>query len=94
MTSETTTTPVGWTPEGEGWEAIETMPYGEVVQVVNRSMERPCKATRGYVSNGAVHEDQTFCTSVWTPDPLSGLGFPGGALVCPTHWRRLGTSHD
>ncbi len=69
------------------WQPIETAPYGVIVEVKNGMMEKPVLATRGYVFNGAVHKDQTFFTTVFTPDRF----FPitAGHLVCPTEWRHV-----
>jgi hypothetical protein len=68
------------------WQPIKTMPYGKVCRVKNDVMDSPVPvlATRGYVHNGAVHEDQTFCTTVYTPDRF--FPTPAGTLVIPTHW--------
>jgi hypothetical protein len=67
------------------WQPIETAPFQRVIEVRNKQMEKPCLATRGYVWNGAVHPDNTFCTTVYTPDKF----FPvfAGNLCCPTEWR-------
>lgn len=67
------------------WQPIETAPYRRVLEVKNDSMDKPVLATRGYVCDGAVHEDQRFFTSVYTYD--KHFPFPSGVLVCPTHWR-------
>ena len=66
------------------WQPIATMPYGIVCLVKNDIMEKPVRATRGFVLNGAVHADQSFCTSVFTPDPE--FSYPAGHLVCPSLW--------
>jgi hypothetical protein len=67
------------------WKPIKTAPFGEVIEVRNPVAEKPWLATRGYVHNGMVHKDSTFCTTVYTPDPF----FPtfAGNLCCPTEWR-------
>lgn len=70
-----------------GWNPINTAPYGKIILVRNKLTEKPVRATRGYVHNGAVHPDQTFCTSVYTPDQF--FPFPGGKLVCPDEWAVL-----
>lgn len=67
------------------WKPISEAPYGKTILVRNKMMEKPVRATRGYVLNGAVHPDQTFCTSVYTPDPPF-FPFPAGKLVCPDEW--------
>ena len=67
------------------WQPIETAPYQEVIEVKNSKMRKPILATRGYSYDGMVHKDDTFCTSVYTPDEFGG--YPAGRLVCPTHWR-------
>lgn len=69
------------------WKSISSAPYGKTIQVRNKLMDRPVLATRGYVMNGAVHPDQTFCTSVYTPDQF--FPFPAGKLVCPDEWTEL-----
>lgn len=66
------------------WKPIESAPYGKTLWVRNKLMEAPVLATRGYVHNGAVHPDQTFFTSVYTPDKF--FPFPPGKLVCPDEW--------
>jgi len=66
------------------WQPIETAPFQETIWVRNNVMKRPVKATRGYVYNGAVHGDLTFCTLVHDPDTLTPL--PPGTLVCATEW--------
>lgn len=71
------------------WKPVDTAPYGQVVLVRNAGMGKPVRATRGYVRNGAVHPDQTWFTSVFTPD--ESLPFPAGHLVCPTEWTELET---
>lgn len=67
------------------WFPIDSAPYGKVLLVRNNLTRTPVRATRGYVHNGAVHADQTFFTSVYTPD-YEGMFFPAGRLVCPTEW--------
>jgi hypothetical protein len=67
------------------WKPIETAPYGVTILVRNGLMTDPVRATRGYVHNGAVHADQRFFTSVYTPN-FEGMPFPAGKLVCPTEW--------
>lgn len=67
------------------WKPIETCPYQTVVWVRNRQMKKPVLATRGYVCNGAVHEDNTFFTSVYTSDRF--FPTPAGLMVCPEEWR-------
>ena len=69
------------------WHPVESAPYGKTLLVRNDLMDRPVRATRGYVFNGAVHPDQTFFTSVYTPDEF--FPFPAGKLVCPTEWAEL-----
>lgn len=71
----------------EQWKPAETAPYGKVILVRNKVMERPCRATRGYVHNGAVHADQMLFTSVYTPDRFFPI--PDGRMVCPTEWAEL-----
>lgn len=66
------------------WQDIDSAPYGEVVLVRNSQMEDPVKATRGYVVNGAVHENQYFFTSVFTE--CGPLPFPSGRLIIPDEW--------
>lgn len=70
------------------WHPVETAPYGKILLVRNSVMPKPVRATRGYVHDGAVHQDQTFFTSVYTPDDL--YPFPAGRLVCPTEWAEIG----
>ncbi len=69
------------------WKPISDAPYGRTILVRNKIMEKPVRATRGYVHNGAVHPDQTFFTSVFTPDGF--FPFPAGNLVCPDEWTEL-----
>lgn len=71
----------------EDWQPIETAPFQTVVEVRNPQMSRPCLATRGYMTDIGVHPDDTFCTSVFTPDPDGFFPTPSGHLVCPTEWR-------
>lgn len=66
------------------WKPISEAPYGKTILVRNKLMDSPVRATRGYVHNGSVHPDQTFCTSVFTPDEF--FPFPSGKLVCPDEW--------
>lgn len=73
-------------PDGLGtWQPIETAPRRQVVWVRNENMDRPVKATRGFALNGTVHPNDTFFTSVFTPDDF--YPFPAGRLVYPTEWR-------
>lgn len=67
------------------WQPIETAPYQKVIEVKNDVMPAPVRATRGYYFDGMVHADNTFCTSVYTPNDF----FPmrAGALVCAKVWR-------
>lgn len=66
------------------WSPIETAPWNIVVWVKNDLMEKPILATRGYVVNGAVHEDHSLFTSVFTPDEFHPM--PEGSPICPTQW--------
>lgn len=68
------------------WKPVASAPYGEVLEVRNEQMEAPCLATRGYVYNGAVHQNNKFFTTVYTPDRY--FPTPAGHLCCPTEWRR------
>ena len=73
---------------GEGWQPIATAPFQQVIEVRNPQMKgRSVLATRGYVHNGMVHPDTTFCTTVFTPDPEGLFPTPAGKLCCPTEWR-------
>lgn len=67
------------------WKPIKSAPWQTVIEVRNEVMDEPCLATRGYVYNGMVHPDRTFCTSVFTPHRF--FPTPAGNLVCPTEWR-------
>jgi hypothetical protein len=69
------------------WKPINEAPYGKTILVRNKLMGKPIMATRGFVHNGTVHPDQTFCTSVFTPDEF--YPFPAGKLVCPDEWTEL-----
>jgi hypothetical protein len=69
------------------WMPISTAPFQKVILVKNELMEKPVRATRGYSHNGVVHPDNTFFTSVYTPDRY--FPAPAGCLVCPTEWRDL-----
>ncbi|MGB0410170.1 MAG: hypothetical protein ACPGFA_01170 [Pikeienuella sp.] len=66
------------------WQPIETAPYGKIVWIKNDMMENPVLATRGYTHNGAVHEDQSFFTTVYTPDRF--FPTPAGNLAVPNVW--------
>ena len=67
------------------WQPIETAPYQKVIEVKNNIMDNPVLAIRGYSTAAGVHPNNTFCTSVYTPDKY--FPFPPGKLVCPTQWR-------
>jgi hypothetical protein len=67
------------------WKPAATAPYMTVVWVKNEQMDEPVLATRGYLVDGMVHENQEFFTSVYTPG--DGFSFPSGRLVCPTEWK-------
>ena len=67
------------------WQPIGTAPFQKVIWVRNPRMEKPVKATRGYVNELGVHPDDTFCTSVFTNDKF--FPFRSGQLVVPTEWR-------
>ena len=69
------------------WKPISDAPYGKTILVRNKQMDKPVRATRGYVHNGSVHPDQSFCTSVYTPGQF--FPFPAGKLVCPDEWAEL-----
>jgi hypothetical protein len=72
-----------------GWKPVKTAPWQTVIEVRNPVMEHPVLATRGYATETGIHPDDTFFTSVFTPDP-SGFGcfaMAAGCLVCPTEWR-------
>lgn len=63
------------------WQTIETAPYMEKIEVKNELMDTPLIATRGYVVNGMVHPNQTYCT--YTTE------YGRVELCCPTQWRPL-----
>ena len=69
------------------WQPIETAPYQTVIEVRNSEMDKPVLATRGYVTETGVHPNNTFCTTVLTPDKF--FPYPAGRLACPTEWRPL-----
>ena len=69
------------------WRPIETAPWQTVVLVKNEVMKKPIRATRGYLTEKGVHPDNTFFTSVYTPDKF--FPTPAGRLVCPTVWKPL-----
>lgn len=69
------------------WKHISSAPYGKVLLVKNRLMEKPVRATRGYVYNGMVHADQNIFTSVYTPDEF--FPFPAGHPVVPEEWMEI-----
>ena len=70
------------------WQPIETAPWQTVILVRNSMMEKPVRATRGYYVEGrGVHPDDTFFTTVYTPDRF--FPTPGGNLVCPEQWTPL-----
>lgn len=73
----------------DDWKPIATAPFQTVIEVRNKAMAEPTLATRGYQTEAGVHPDDTFCTSVFTPDKsgIHCLGFPAGKLVCPSEWR-------
>lgn len=66
------------------WQPIETAPWQQVLWVKNDLMEKPVKATRGYMTRTGVHPDTTFFTTVFTEDRF--FPTPAGELCCPTHW--------
>lgn len=67
---------------------ISEAPYGLTLEVTNDQMDKPIRATRGWVRNdGTVHADQGFFTSVFTPDKY--FPDPAGKLVLPNKWRLL-----
>ena len=70
------------------WKTIDSAPWGKPVWVKNDLMEYPVKATRGAVCKvtGAVLEDRSLFTSVYTPDPNGFFPTPAGLFICPTHW--------
>lgn len=71
------------------WQPISTAPWQTVVEIRNPVMESPVLATRGYQTAQGMHPDDTFFTTIFTPDP-SGFGCfvtPAGQLACPTEWR-------
>lgn len=70
------------------WKPIDECPWQTIVEVRNELMEKPVRATRGYMTEIGVHPDSTFCTSVYTPDEFFPVG--PGKLVCPTEFRLLG----
>ena len=72
------------TSQFPAWQPIESAPYLKVIWVKNDQMERPVRATRGYVHNDMVHPDNTFFTRVFTEDDISP--FRSEKLVCPTQW--------
>lgn len=74
------------------WQPIETAPWGQVLEVRNRLMKKPVRATRGYIYNGMVHEDHSFFTTVYTPDEFFPM--PAGKMCCPDEWRPLPQSPD
>ena len=67
------------------WQPIESMPWQKVCEVRNRLMERPVLATRGFNAPAGVCEDNTLCTTVFTPHEM--FPTPAGQLTCPTEWR-------
>lgn len=69
------------------WRPIKSAPWQTVIEVRNPQMDHPCLATRGYMHNGMVHPNDTFCTTVFTPDPDGLFPTPSGQLACPTEWR-------
>jgi hypothetical protein len=69
----------------KGWRPIKYAPFQTVIEVRNPQMDKPCLATRGHATPAGVCADTTFCTTVFTPDPL--FPRPAGRLCCPTEWR-------
>ena len=69
----------------EEWKPIASAPWQRVVWVRNTLMEKPVKATRGYATDIGVHPDNTFFTTVYTPDRF--FPTPAGNLCCPTEWQ-------
>ena len=65
---------------------IKKCPWQKVVWVQNDAMQKPLMATRGYVTELGVHPDNTFFTTVLTPDD-EFYPSPAGMLCCPTKWR-------
>lgn len=76
------------------WHPIEDAPWGVVVEVRNKVMDYPVRASRGYVAAGVVHRNTLFFTSHCTPDPGGIFHTPPGGLICPTEWRYLPQSED
>jgi len=66
------------------WKPIESAPFQKVVWVRNSLMEKPCKATRGYMTETGIHPDMSFFTTVYTSDRFFPI--PAGNLVCPDEW--------
>jgi len=69
------------------WNPIKSMPYQEICWVKNSIMKKPVLATRGHDTPAGVHPDNTFCTTVFTPDKM--FPTPSGNLVCPDLWRKV-----
>lgn len=69
------------------WQPIEDCPWQTIVHVRNPQMEKPVRATRGYMTELGVHPDLTFCTSVYTDDEFFPI--PAGKLICPTEFRLI-----
>ena len=69
------------------WKPIKGAPYQTVIEVRNSLMEKPVRATRGFMTEIGVHPDDTFCTSVFTPDEF--FPYPAGQLVCATEFRLI-----
>lgn len=69
------------------WKPMKVAPYQQVIEVRNPQMDKPVLATRGYATEAGVHPNDTYCTSVFTPETNDWESCPAGRLVCPTEWR-------
>ena len=76
-------------PDVEGeWKPISEAPYRKVLWGRNSlTKDDPFLFTRGWVTGGMVHEDDTLCTTSFTPDP----NFPtkAGDMCCPSEWHEV-----
>lgn len=74
------------------WQPAATAPFRKVVWVRNSQMEKPVKATRGYVHDGMVHEDTMLFTTVFTNDKFFPVS--AGRMVCPDEWAEVEEPND
>jgi hypothetical protein len=74
------------------WKPIETAPYQKVIALRNHVMKDPAfvLGTRGFATGRGIHPNQSFCTTVYSPDPRGSIfSFPAGKLMCADEWAEV-----